>query len=169
MCRARSLEFLNLHPEIEWTLQRLRKEKGQRIPTMIDGGNQNGENQEQWALRDYFRPIVNDNYSGIWRQTINTNNFELKLALINMVQQNQYGRLAHENPNVHLATFLEICDTVKLNGVTEDVIQMRLPLFLLGTRHGVGFNLYNQPVSVLGMSWHKSSLPSSLCLQRIHR
>ena len=48
--------------------------------------NQNRNEQEQWALRDYFRPFVNDNYFGIRRQPINANNFELKPALINMVQ-----------------------------------------------------------------------------------
>ena len=67
MRRARSLEFLNLDLEIEITLRRLRKERRERIPAMADGGNQNGENQEQRALRDYFRPIVNDNCSGIRR------------------------------------------------------------------------------------------------------
>ena len=76
-------------------------------------------------MRDYFKPVVNDNYFGIRRQPINANNFELKLAPINMVQQNQYGALPHEDPNVHLATFLEIADTVKMNGVTKDVIRMR--------------------------------------------
>ena len=48
-----------------------------------------------------------------------------------MVQQNQYGGLPHEDLNVHLATFLEIVDTVKMNGVTKDVIKMRLFLFSL--------------------------------------
>ena len=80
------MEFLNLDPKIERTLRRLRKERRERVPTMVDNGIHNGENQEQWALRDYFRPVVNDNYSGIRRQTINANNFELKPALINMVQ-----------------------------------------------------------------------------------
>ena len=41
------------------------------------------------------------------------------------------GGLPHEEPNVHLATFLEIADTVKMNGVAEDVIKMRLFLFSL--------------------------------------
>ena len=126
MRRARKLIFLNLDLEIERTLRRLRKERRERVPIMTDGGNQNRENQEQQALRDYFRPVVNDNYSRIQHQTINTNNFELKLTLINIVQQNQYGGLAYEDPNVHLATFLEICDIVKMNGVTEDVIRIRL-------------------------------------------
>ena len=82
-------------------------------------------------MRDYFRPIVNDNYSGIRRQPINANNFELKPTFINIVQHNQYGGLPHEDPNVRLATFLEIADTVKMNRVTEDVIRIRLFPFLL--------------------------------------
>ena len=52
---------------------------------MAESGNQNGKNQEQQVLRDYFRPVVADNYSGIQHQAINANNFELKLALINIV------------------------------------------------------------------------------------
>ena len=39
------------------------------------------------TLKDYVRPVVNDNYSSKRRKTINTNNFELKPALISMVQQ----------------------------------------------------------------------------------
>ena len=93
--------------------------------------NLNRNEQEQRALRDYFRLIVNDNYSRIHRQPINANNFELKTALINMVQQNQYRGLPHEDPNVHLTTFFEIADTVRMNGVTKDLIRMHLFLFSL--------------------------------------
>ena len=38
-------------------------------------------------------------------------------------------------------------------------------LFLWGTRHRVGFNLYNWAVLVLGRSYHRSSLPSSFRLR----
>ena len=48
-----------------------------------------------------------------------------------MVQPNQYGGLPHEDPNVHLPTFMEIADTVKMNGVTEDVIKLWLFPFSL--------------------------------------
>ena len=48
-----------------------------------------------------------------------------------MVHQNQYGGLSHEDLNVHLATILEIADIVKMTGVIEDIIRMRLfPLSL---------------------------------------
>ena len=127
------MDFLNLDPKIERIVRRLRRERRKRNPEMAEqnDSNQNRNEQEQRALRDYFRPVVNDNYSGIHRQPINANNFELKPALINIVQQNQYGGLPHEDPNVHLPTFLEIVDTVKMNGVTEDVIRMHLFSFSL--------------------------------------
>ena len=48
-----------------------------------------------------------------------------------MVQQIQYGGLPHEDPNVHLATFLEIANTVKMHEVIEDVIRMQLFHFSL--------------------------------------
>uniref|UniRef100_A0A803PT47 Retrotransposon gag domain-containing protein n=1 Tax=Cannabis sativa TaxID=3483 RepID=A0A803PT47_CANSA len=57
------------------------------------------------AVRDYFLPVP---------------------ALINMVQHNQFGRLATEDPNIHLAIFLEVCAIVKMNGVTDDAIRLRL-------------------------------------------
>ena len=127
------MKLLNLDPKIERILRSLRKERRERVPVMAKRGNQNqgGENQEQRALRDYFMLVVADNYSSIKHQAISTNNFELKPTLINMVQQNQYGGLAHEDPNIHLAIFLEIADMVKMNGVTEDVIRMRIFPFSL--------------------------------------
>ncbi|XP_024017966.1 uncharacterized protein LOC112090583, partial [Morus notabilis] len=89
---------------------------------------------QQRALRDYFKLVVNENYSGIQRQQVNANNFELKPTLVNMVQQNQYGGLPHEDPNIHLATFLEICDTVKINGVRAEIIRLKLFPFSLRDR-----------------------------------
>ncbi|XP_075515750.1 uncharacterized protein LOC142550561 [Primulina tabacum] len=76
----------------------------------------NRENDRQMPpevipIRDHFRPVINNHYSGIARGTINANNFELKPALINMVQQNQFAGTATSDPHVHLRTFLEITDT----------------------------------------------------------
>ncbi|KAH6811352.1 hypothetical protein C2S51_025114 [Perilla frutescens var. frutescens] len=48
-----------------------------------------------------------------------------------MVQQYQYGEKATEDPNAHLVQFLEICSTVKLNGVSDKAIQMGLFPFSL--------------------------------------
>ena len=61
--------------------------------------------QNQRTMKDYFKPAVMGDYSGIQRLPLNANNFELNLALIHMVQNNQYGGLPSEDPNTHLATF----------------------------------------------------------------
>ncbi|KAK6161180.1 hypothetical protein DH2020_004561 [Rehmannia glutinosa] len=83
------------------------------------------------TIRDYFRPQTNRNYGGIAHIPINANNFELKPALINMVQQNQFGGFATEDPNSHLAHFIQICNTIKMNGVSDDAIRLRLFPFSL--------------------------------------
>ncbi|XP_075481186.1 uncharacterized protein LOC142521895 [Primulina tabacum] len=86
---------------------------------------------EAIPIRDHFRPVINNHYSGIARGTINANNFKLKPALINMVQQNQFAGTATSDPHVHLRTFLKITDTVKINGVSDDIIRLRLFPFSL--------------------------------------
>ncbi|XP_075500193.1 uncharacterized protein LOC142538778 [Primulina tabacum] len=86
---------------------------------------------EAIPIRDHFRPVINNHYSGIARGTINANNFELKPALINIVQQNQFAGTATSDPHVHLRTFLEITDTVKINNVPDDIIRLRLFPFSL--------------------------------------
>lgn len=37
-----------------------------------------------------------------------------------MVQQNQFGGSSQDDPNVHLASFLETYDIVKMNGFTKE-------------------------------------------------
>ena len=69
-----------------------------------------------------------------------------------MVQQNQYGGLPHEDPNVHLATFLEIADTVKMNGVIEDIIRMRLFPFSLRDKAKGWLQSLQPAASILGRS-----------------
>ena len=59
--------------------------------------------------------------------------FELKSALITMVQASSFYGKAHEDANVHLQHFLEICSTFTIKGVTQEAIRLRLfPFSLLG-------------------------------------
>ena len=62
---------------------------------------------------------------------IDANNFELKPALITMVQQNQFTDHPTEDPNEHLGWFLRMANTVKLNGVRPEVIKLQLFPFSL--------------------------------------
>jgi hypothetical protein len=64
---------------------------------------------------------------------IRDGSFELKPALINMVQQSPFCGKASEDANTHLQNFLEICNTFTIRGVTQDAVCLRLfPISLLG-------------------------------------
>ena len=62
---------------------------------------------------------------------MDANNFELKPALITMVQQHQFTGHPTEDPNEHLGRFLRMANTVKLNGVRPEVIKLHLFPFSL--------------------------------------
>jgi hypothetical protein len=69
---------------------------------------------------------------------VGDNGFELKPALITMVQANQFYGKAHEDASAHLQHFLEICNTFTIKGVTRDVILLRLfPFFAIGESQAV--------------------------------
>ena len=84
----------------------------------------------QVPIRDYFKPVVDKCYSGIAFKPVNVS-FELRPSLISLVQQNQFGGSPIEDPYVHLRTFLEIADTVRINGVPQDTVRLRLFSFSL--------------------------------------
>ena len=124
-------------PKIERTLCQLKKEKKKESNTSLS----NIADQEQKALRDYATPSVNGATSSIRRPAIQANNFEIKPAIIQMIQQTvQFGGLSQEDPNVHIANFMEICDTFKHNGVIDDAIRLRLFHFSLRDKAKVWLN-----------------------------
>ena len=61
---------------------------------------------QELTLGDCWKPLMNGKYAGIRHQPIDANNFELKPALISMVQQQQFGGSPFEDPNGHLSNFL---------------------------------------------------------------
>ena len=72
--------------------------------------------------------------TAIRRPPIQANNFELKSVTLQMLQNILFHGLPHENPNMHLTNFLEVCDTIKYNGVTEEALRLRLFPLSLGDR-----------------------------------
>ena len=98
MRRARTQNIIPFDPKIERTFRSQRKKK---VQAMADGE----QNAQPRTLKDYVQPIVNENYLGVRRQTINANNFKLKPALISMVQQAQFSGSPLDDPNIHLVMF----------------------------------------------------------------
>ena len=72
--------------------------------------------------------------SAIRRPPIQANNFELKIVTLQMLQNIQFHGLPSENLNTYLTKFIEVCDTVKYNGVTEEALRLRLFPLSLGDK-----------------------------------
>jgi len=90
-----------------------------------------GEEAKRRTLRDYVTLGVHIQTPGITIPPVVAHNFELKPALISMVQQSQFGGSPMEDPTLHLSVFLEVCDTLKINGVYTNAIRLRLFPFSL--------------------------------------
>ena len=104
---------------------------------------QNGHNHINQATRSFVQPddphMLLEEFAlpptvvqlAIRRPPIQTNNFELKGVTLQMLHNIQFHGLPSENPNAHLTSFIEVCDTVKYNGVIEEALRLRLfPLSL---------------------------------------
>ena len=106
---------------------------------MTDQGIDSEANQECAAkvfkehdtMENLWNSFIHNKYSAIKPPAINANDFELKPALITMVQQNQFAGHSTKNPNEHLGRFLRIADSIKVSGVKPEVIQLQLFPFSL--------------------------------------
>ena len=87
----------------------------------------------------------------IRRPPIKANNFELKGVTLQMLHNIQFHGLPSENPNAHLTSFIEVCDTVKYNGVTKEAL--KLCLFPLSLSDRVKHWLTSQPPDSI-TSWN---------------
>ena len=139
MHRKQDSNLIPTDTELERTLRSLRKKKRAENAAMADERHDQTEEQRTTPRRppitdtmeDFWRPIIQEEYCAIRQPTVDANNFELKLALITMVQQHQFTGHPTEDPNEHLGRFLQMANTVKLNGVRPEVIKLHLFPFSL--------------------------------------
>ena len=139
MHRKQITDLIPADTELEKTLRSLRKIKKAENSTMADERQeQNDEHREAVrrppitdTMEDFWRPVIQDEYSAIRQPAVEANNFELKPALITMVQQHQFTGHPTKDPNEHLGRFLRMANAVKLNGVRPEVIKLQLFPFSL--------------------------------------
>ena len=82
------------------------------------------------ALWEYALPPTGIQ-SVIKRPAIQANNFVLKLVTLQMIQAIQFNGFSNQDPNAYITNFLEICDTVKYNGVNDEALLLGLFPFSL--------------------------------------
>ena len=143
--------LIPLDPKIERTLKRILRDKREaarmeQLPMGLMEGNRDDDagstrggsihpdaaNMDNLLppIRDYGRPFV-VTPPVIRRLAIQANNFELKSITLQLLQGIPFHGLAHEDPNAHILNFLEVCDTVKYDGVRDEAIRLRLFPFSL--------------------------------------
>lgn len=114
------------------SVRRNLQEQLERITANMAEEQRIEQREESRAPREYSMPNINELQSSIVRPAIAANTFEIKMGTIQMVQNSvQFGGAATDDPNEHLLSFIEICDTFRYNGVTEDAITLRLFPFSL--------------------------------------
>ena len=119
--------LLPIDPEIEKTCKQNRRAKKTQS-TMA-------EPAPERPLMEYVQPTVQGYRSAIKNPSVEGNrSFEIKLGMINMVQQNQFSGAPNEDPNEHIANFNELCDTFQIHNISTDAIRLRLFPFSLRDR-----------------------------------
>ena len=140
------LELIPLDLELEKTVREKKKQTiiSQQSPSKMDLGDdarndpprqaiQNPQNGQR-TMRDFVSPNVQGDQTLIIRPAVVANNFEINLAMIQMIQNSPFNRLPHEDPFGHMSRFLEYYSTFKMNGVQPDAIRLILFPFSLMDR-----------------------------------
>ena len=97
MHRKSEAELLPLDTETERTLKNPRKATSaedrsmanqiERLQTILEEEEEAKRPQRPNIMEEFWRPIIQEEYSAVRQPPIEVNNFELKPALITMVQQ----------------------------------------------------------------------------------
>ena len=120
MHRKPETDLLPLDTEIERTLQNLRRitsaesrnmenqrERLHAIPEEEEEEEEVDRNQRPNTIEDFWRPIIQGEYSVVRQPVIEVNNFELKPSLITMVHQHQFTSHPSKDTNEHLGRFIK--------------------------------------------------------------
>ncbi|CAA7038793.1 unnamed protein product [Microthlaspi erraticum] len=150
--RTRSSRTTEDLVELDFTTSRKRGQRTQRVqaePEVIvtetmdvpEGngnplGNGLGRARQPRPIGLGDAPNRHQQRQGIVPPPVQNHNFEIKLGMINLVQNKMFHGLPSEDPIDHLDEFDRLCDLTKINGVSEDAIKLRLfPMSLADKAH----------------------------------
>ncbi|KAK8640313.1 hypothetical protein V6N13_008070 [Hibiscus sabdariffa] len=87
------------------------------------------QNNQQLArtVRDYLAEDLDGLNPAVTLPEFEAEHFELKPVMFNMLNTlGQFGGSPAENARQHLKSFLEICNSFKIHGVSNDVLKLKL-------------------------------------------
>ncbi|XP_076930904.1 uncharacterized protein LOC143595872 [Bidens hawaiensis] len=85
----------------------------------------------QGHMDDFAPPFLDGYVSGVREPEI-TVSFEIKSSIIHMVENSvSFHGLSNEDPHSHVAHFLRLCATFKIQGCTDDAVRLRVFPFSL--------------------------------------
>jgi hypothetical protein len=92
---------------------------------------------EEHTLKEYATRSTEEPHAIIVYPTVEGNNFEIKPALLNLVQQNEFSGSPTEDPNLHISTFLRLSGTLKAN---QEAFRLHLFPFSLRDKASAWFH-----------------------------
>ncbi|XP_021757880.1 uncharacterized protein LOC110722899 [Chenopodium quinoa] len=91
-----------------------------------------GENPRV-ALKELGIPGAYRFESGIAPPITPANNFEIRPAMITLIERRQFSGAKSESPLNHLMEFEKYCNTIKVNDISQELIELKLfPFSLIG-------------------------------------
>ncbi|KAL4385988.1 hypothetical protein GQ457_09G017520 [Hibiscus cannabinus] len=139
----------DLNPEIERTQKQLKRRirslmernnnnngqppaDGQGLPAQADGAiaptiQQMNQQLPARTVHDYLAEDLEGLNPAVTMPDFEAKHFELKPVMFNMLNTlGQFGGTPNENARHHLKSFLEICNSFKIHGVSNDVLKLKL-------------------------------------------
>ncbi len=81
------------------------------------------EHNQVRTMLEYAKPSLKGIELSIVRPPVNAATFDIEPNIVQIVQNFvQFGSLVDEEPNTHIASFLEICDAFRNNNSSEGSI-----------------------------------------------
>ena len=109
------------------------------------------------ALEDYSSSSTPQYFTSIARPKVQAANITYLHSLIQLILGNLFHSLSNEDPYDHLATYIEIYNTMKIAGVPEDVIASTYFLFPWLVKQNDGFTHSRGITYRHGKRWWRSS------------
>ena len=122
-------EKMSEHPSRED--RREREEDKDREVELTDQSDHEMDDFMPRTLREFNVPRAEDVRGAIRLPRIPGQQPNFNPGVVNMVQQNTFHGLDHEDPHSHLQTFLECITTIKTNGENSDYTKLALFPFTL--------------------------------------